>query len=128
MDEEGVDLGVGVVGLDHLEEPRLAGVISQVFAEGLDADLLAVLVLEAHVGGARRVVADEDRAKPGRDPRLGERRHLLGQLGAHGRGDGRSVENRRAHPFLLVPEVPFAGEDDGDAVLVGGGDHLFVTE
>jgi hypothetical protein len=27
-----------------------------------------------------------------------------------------------------MPEVPHAGEDHGDAVLVGGLDHFFVAE
>src|SRR5438477_5938475 len=37
----------------------------------------------------------------------------------------------RPRPELLhpsVPEVPLPCEDDGDAVLVGGGDHLFVAQ
>ena len=42
----------------------------------------------------------QDRPQPRRDAHLLERRHLLSQLGAHGGGDGGSVENRSAHGVL----------------------------
>src|SRR5206468_10003397 len=63
-------------------------------------DLLAVLVLEADVGRAGRVVADEDGAEPWRDPDLAQRGHLFGQFGAHGSRDGGPVQNRSAHQCL----------------------------
>ena len=98
LNEVGVDLGIGVEAGDDLVQLLLGGVLGQFGADRADADLLAVLVLEADVGRAGGVLAHEDGSQAGRDAHLRQRRHLLGQLGPHGGSDGGSVENCRAHP------------------------------
>ncbi len=80
LDEEGVDLGVLVVLTDDGEELFLSGRGRKLPPERGDPDLTRVLVLEADIDGAALVVADEDRAEPGRDPTVAEPLHPLGEV------------------------------------------------
>ena len=52
----GVDLGIGVEAGDDLVQLLLGGVLGQFGADRADADLLAVLVLQADIGGAGGVL------------------------------------------------------------------------
>ena len=78
------------------EQLGLGGVGGQVLVERRDAELGAVLVLEPDVGRARRVVADEDRAEPGRDAARPQVLDLGRQLRLHLGQQRRAVERDRA--------------------------------
>ena len=86
--EDAADLAVGVELLDQRDRPPRAARRRRAVVEAPDADLGAGLLLAADVDGARRIVADEDRREARRAAVLGrERLDLLGDLGAHARGD-----------------------------------------
>jgi hypothetical protein len=90
-----------LVELEHrLFHLRLGGVGRQVTADRRDPDLGAVPVLARHVGVAARVVADEDRAKPGHDAPRRQRCHPLLQVRPHLRRCRLAVQNRCAHVRL----------------------------
>src|SRR5207302_3026890 len=88
---------VGVEAADGRFQLGLAGRGGQVLSEGVDADLGGVAVLEAHVGGAGRVVPHQDSAQPGLDPGACQLGHPLGEVLPDLGGQGGAVEDARRH-------------------------------
>ena len=90
-------LRVGVQLVDGLVERRLADVGGQIAADRGDADLRAVGVLAPDVGLRSRIVADQDRAEPGRATRCGQRRHPFLEVDEDLVARGLAVKRDRTH-------------------------------
>ncbi len=99
LDEQRVDCGIRAERADNRLEVLLGHVPGQFLVHGLDADLVAVLVLHRHVPGARTVVADQDRPEPGGDAGRLQHGDPLGQLGPFPSCERFPVQQDRGHQW-----------------------------
>ena len=113
LDEVGVDRGVGVEPLDRGQQVGLGAVAGDVEVVAGDADLLARLVLLAHVAGRGGVVADQDRAEPHRLAPLAQGGGAGGDVGEHRLGDGASGEQLCGHVPHCAVRAAAAGRTAG---------------
>ena len=101
------------------------------WGEGMP-DGRARLVLLADVAGAGRVVADQDGAEPDGDAlggQVGDARSATSAMTASTTGaPAMTTATSGAHRANSVPELALAGEDHGQALLVGGGDSFGVAD
>ena len=81
LNQEAVDLRIGVESIDDGKQIGLRRRGIEVLVKRAQAHLLAGFVLLAHVARAGAVVADENRSQPGHDAALGQRCDALGTLG-----------------------------------------------
>jgi hypothetical protein len=101
LDQDAVDLGIGIELVDQLQQLAFSGAGRHVVIESLDAHLLRRTALVAHVHGAGRVAAHQDHGQSGAglagvharvDPLLELVQEILGDTaaiedaGGHGSG------------------------------------------
>ena len=102
LDQDAVHRGVGVERAQPGEQVALADVSRQLEQSAVDADLGGHSRLGAHVGPARRMVADQDHPQAGRTAVAGgESVDLGGDLGAQLRGRRLAVDDPR--PAHVAP-------------------------
>jgi hypothetical protein len=98
LDEDAVDVVVGVELVDEVEKLRLARARGEVVRARDEADFLAGEALVAHVDARRVVVADEDDGEPGRAQACADAlAHPLLHFAAYLRGDGAAVDDLCGH-------------------------------
>ena len=96
LDQDAVDGGIGIELGHQRQEFLLRGVFGQFVLHGVQAQVLAFLVLAAHVGAGCGVIAHQHHRQPGLLPLFGEFGDITLAFLQHGGGDFGSLNQLHA--------------------------------